>query len=322
MSNNEVELVTSKKSIRAAVVGVGHLGREHARILSKLSDVELVAVVDVDRIRAEEVANATGSCPLGDFSDLSSDIDAVSVVVPTALHEKVSVPLLERGIGVLVEKPLARSVAETERILAAARCSGATLAVGHTERYNPAVEAVRSLVLNPRFIEGHRLGTFTDRSLDIDVVLDLMIHDLDLVLSFVQEEVTAIEAVGVPVLTDHIDIANARLRFSSGCIANLTASRISRERVRKVRFFQENSYVSVDFSEQGAESWKLVGTKGQEPSIQGGKLPVVRAEPLERELVDFVNAVRERRCPMVSGEDGVRAVALAHRVVGAMQVGP
>ncbi len=314
--------MTAPAAVRAAVVGVGHLGREHARILAALAGVELVAVVDIDRARAEAVAAATGCRAVRDLRDLVGGVDAVTVAVPTAAHAEVGVPLLERGIGVLVEKPLARSVAEAERMLTAARGSGATFAAGHTERYNPAVTAVRSLVSNPRFIEGHRLGTFPERSLDIDVVLDVMIHDLDLMLSLVSADVTSIEAVGVPVLTDRVDIANARLRFASGCIANLTASRISRERVRKVRFFQKDSYVAVDFAAQGAEAWQLVRPPGGDPAIQGGQLPVTQAEPLERELADFVGAVRERRRPLVTGEDGLRAVALAQRVTDAMQVGP
>jgi predicted dehydrogenase len=193
------------------------------------------------------------------------------------------------------------------------------LAAGHTERHNPAVAAVMPFVTMPRFIEVHRLGAFPDRSLDIDVVFDLMIHDLDIILAMVKEDVTTIEAVGVPVLTDKYDIANARLRFSSGCIANITASRISKERVRKIRLFQPDAYVSIDYAEQEVEGYRLVRRDGERPQIQGGKLPVTRDEPLKRELEDFVRAVRDKRRPLVTGEDGLRALTLAQAIADKME---
>ena len=233
---------------------------------------------------------------MSDFREVLDEVDAVTVAVPTELHRDVALPFLERGIAVLVEKPMARSLAEADELVAAARASGATLAVGHTERYNPAVAAVLPLVTSPRFIEVHRLGVFPDRSLDIDVVFDLMIHDLDIILALVRSDVESIEAVGVPVLTPKFDIANARLRFASGCIANVTASRISRERVRKIRFFQPDAYLSIDYAAQEVEGWRLVRRDGERPGIEGGPLPVERDEPLRRELADFVRAVaRERR---------------------------
>ncbi len=207
-------------------------------------------------------------------------------------------PFLERGVAVLVEKPMAHSLAEADAMIAAAAQSGATLAVGQTERHNPAVAAVLPLVTSPRFIEVHRLGAFSERSLDIDVVFDVMIHDLDIVLALVRSEITAIEAVGVPVLTPKFDIANARLRFASGCIANVTASRISRDRVRKIRFFQPDAYLSIDYAAQEVEGWRLV--RARRPAAgtsRAGQIPVQRDEPLRRELLDFVDAVRERRPP-------------------------
>jgi len=237
---------------------------------------------------------------------------------PSGLHCAIAVPFLSAGIAVLVEKPMARSPAEAGSMIAAARAAGAVLAVGHTERFNPAVEAARPLLADPRFIEVHRLGTFPERSLDIDVVFDLMIHDLDVVLSLVDAEVESIEAVGVPVLTGRVDIANARLRFANGCIANLTASRISRERVRKIRFFQPATYLSIDYAAQKVELWRLVTREGAVPSIQGGEVDVVNEEPLKRELADFVAAVRERRAPGVTGADGLRALSLAQRVTDRM----
>ncbi len=304
--------------IRAAVIGVGHLGRHHARILATLEGVELVAVVDTDGDRAAAASTATGAPPRSDFRDVLSEVDAVTIAVPTELHREVALPFLERGIAVLVEKPMTRSLAEADELVSAARRSGATFGVGHTERYNPAVAAVLPLVTSPRFIEVHRLGAFPERSLDIDVVFDLMIHDLDIILALVQSEVESIEAVGVPVLTTRYDIANARLRFASGCIANVTASRISKERVRKIRFFQPDAYLSIDYAAQEVEGWKLVRREGQRPAIEGGPLPVARDEPLRRELADFIGAVREKRAPLVDGEAGRRALALATRVADRM----
>jgi predicted dehydrogenase len=204
-------------------------------------------------------------------------------------------------------------------MIAAARASGATLAVGHTERYNPAVTAVMPLVTSPRFIEVHRLGVFPERSLDIDVVFDLMIHDLDVILSLVRSEVASVEAVGVPVLTPRFDIANARLRFESGCIANVTASRISKDRVRKIRFFQPDAYISIDYAAQEVEGWRLVKRDGAKPSIQGGALTVARDEPLRIELADFARAVRDRVPPRVDGAAGRRALALATVIAEKME---
>ncbi|MEO8522112.1 MAG: Gfo/Idh/MocA family oxidoreductase [Acidobacteriota bacterium] len=305
--------------LRIAVVGAGHLGRHHARILSTLEGARLVAVVDTIHERAVEAAASSGARALTDVRDLAGDVDAVTVAVPTELHRDVALPLLQAGIAVLVEKPMARSVAEADELLAAAAASGATLAVGHTERYNPAVAAVLPLVTSPRFIEVHRLGVFPDRSLDIDVVFDLMIHDLDIILAFVGSDVESIEAVGVPVLTSKFDIANARLKFASGCIANVTASRISRDRVRKIRFFQPDAYISIDYAAQEVEGWRLVPRESGRPAIEGGPLPVERDEPLRRELADFVRAARTRTTPLVDGHAGRRALELATRIAEKMQ---
>jgi predicted dehydrogenase len=305
--------------LRVGVIGVGHLGRHHARILSALEGAKLTAVADVIPQRASESAAPSGARPFSNSRELLGEVDAVTVAVPTELHLEIALPFLERGTSVLVEKPMARSLDEADRMIAAARASGAVLAVGHTERYNPAVAAVLPLVTSPRFIEVHRLGVFPDRSLDIDVVFDLMIHDLDVILSLVRSEVSSIEAVGVPVLTSKYDIANARLRFDSGCIANVTASRISKDRVRKIRFFQPDSYLSIDYAAQEVEGWRLVRRDGGRPSIEGGQLPVTHDEPLRRELADFVRAVRERSAPLVDGEAGRRALALATRIADRME---
>jgi predicted dehydrogenase len=301
-----------------AVIGVGHLGRHHARLLASLPGVELAAVVDTNRARAEEIAAAHGTTPLFDPSELTGKVDAVTVAVPTEKHRDVVMPFLDARIPVLVEKPMARSVTEADEMVSAGQRAGVPLAVGHTERFNPAVAAARSVLVNPRFIEVHRLGAFPDRSLDIDVVFDLMIHDLDVVLSLVDSDVVSIEAVGVPVLTGRVDIANARLRFGNGCIANLTASRISRDRVRKIRFFQPATYLSIDYAAQKVEVWRVVKGSGPLPSIDGGELPVTNEEPLKRELVDFVESVRSGRPPAVTGEDGRRALALAQEITDRM----
>jgi predicted dehydrogenase len=274
--------------------------------------------VDTNRGRAAEIASAHGVRALFDASALLGQVDAVTVAVPTELHRDIALPFLAAGIPVLVEKPMARSLAEADALIEASARTGALLAVGQTERFNPAVEAARPLLVDPRFIEVHRLGTFPERSLDIDVVFDLMIHDLDVVLSLVDAEVDSIEAVGVPVLTGRVDIANARVRFTNGCIANLTASRISRERVRKIRFFQPAAYLSIDYAAQKLEVWRLVKGSGPMPSIEGGELPVTNEEPLQRELADFVQAVQSRRPPLVDGRQGRRALELATRIVSRM----
>jgi predicted dehydrogenase len=303
--------------LRVAVVGVGHLGRHHARLLGAMPGVTLVGVADTNAARAAEIAAACGTTPFADWQALPP-VDAVTVATPTESHVAVAEGLLARGAHVLVEKPLARSLEEADRLIARARQSGRLLAVGHTERFNPAVAAARPLLHAPRFIEAHRLGTFPERSLDIDVVFDLMIHDLDLLLAIVGEPVVSVEAVGVPVLTPRIDIANVRLRFEGGCIANLTASRISRDRVRKIRFFQPKSYLSIDYAAQEVEHWTLGSGPAGTPAIAGGKLDVTRDEPLGRELRDFIEAVRTGRPPEVTGEQGRAALALAADIVERM----
>ncbi len=308
-------------SLRIAVIGVGHLGRHHARILATLPNVQLVSVVDTNEPRAREIAAACGAEPAFDYRDVLGRVDAVTIAVPTELHAEIAVPFLQTGIPVLVEKPMARTLAEADAMISAAAKAGACLAVGHTERFNPAVAAARSVITDPRFIEVHRLGTFPDRSLDIDVVFDLMIHDLDVVLSIVNADVESIDAVGVPVLTSRVDIANARLRFGNGCIANLTASRISRDRVRKIRFFQPATYVSIDYAAQKVDLWRVTQQGGPMPSIEGGEVPVVNEEPLGRELADFVDAAVTKRPPLVTGEDGRRALAVAQAITDKINIG-
>jgi len=306
-------------ALRIAVVGVGHLGQHHARLLASMDGVQLVGIVDTKPGRAGEIASKLVVPSFTHLGELPLDgLDAVTIAVPTVSHLDVALPLIDAGVSVLVEKPLSSSLDDADKMIESAARRGVVLAAGHTERFNPAVVAALPLVSNPRFIEVHRLGTFPERSLDIDVVFDLMIHDLDLLLTSVKSEVVSIEAIGVNVLTPKTDIANVRLRFESGCIANVTASRISRDKIRKVRFFQPASYLSIDYAAQEAEIYRLVAHNGR-PQIEGGKLDIKRDEPLRAELADFVEAVRDRREPGVSGRAGRDALALATKVAETME---
>lgn len=305
--------------LRVGVVGVGHLGRHHARLLATAPGARLVAVADTSRDRAEAAASAAGADAFTDHRAMLGRVDAVSIAVPTVDHLSVARDFLEAGVHVLVEKPMTATLAEAEALIALADRVGRVLAVGHTERFNPAVAAAIPLVTRPRFIEVHRLSGFPERSLDIDVVFDVMIHDLDIVLAIDPSEVLTVDAVGVPVLSPKVDIANARLKLASGCTVNLTASRISRDKVRKVRFFQPHMYVSVDYGEQELDVWRIVPKPGERPSIEGRPVPVEKGEPLGRELHDFVDAVRTGRPPRVTGRDGYRALHLATRVAEAIE---
>lgn len=307
--------------VRVGVIGVGHLGKHHARILSSMLGVEFVGACDLDLSRAEAaVAAGPGAKAFQKAADLLGLVDAVVIAVPTINHLAVARPFLESGVACLIEKPIAPNLAEADAMVAMAAKSGATLAVGHSERFNPAMITARPLLTQPRFVEVHRLSSFPERSLDIDVVFDVMIHDLDIILSVDGSEVTSVEAVGINVLTPKVDIANARLKFASGCVANITASRISREPVRKVRFFQEDSYVSIDYAAKEIEAWRVTPQAEGRPKIEGGPVAVPAGEPLAAELMDFVAAVRDKRAPIVSGADGRRALALAARVHEAMAI--
>jgi predicted dehydrogenase len=276
-------------------------------------------VADILPERARQVGQTYETSAVADYRRLLPQIRAASIAVPTVDHYRVAVELLEAGIDVLVEKPIAATVAEAEGIVEMARARGRILAVGHTERYNPAVTALLEQAGESRFIEVHRLGVFTHRSLDIDAVLDLMIHDLDVVATLVRSDVRSIEAIGVPVLTEKVDIANARLRFSSGCVANLTASRISQTKVRKLRVWERQQYISVDYLNQQALSYRLVRSGEQGPEIRSNDAVVQREEPLKLELADFLSAVIERRKPVVTGEDGLRALELAIQIISVME---
>ncbi|MBI4455865.1 MAG: Gfo/Idh/MocA family oxidoreductase [Acidobacteria bacterium] len=304
--------------ISIAVVGVGALGEHHARHLAALSGTRLVGVVDLLEDRASRVARALGVPALTDYRLVMDRVEAVSLVVPTKQHCEITVDLLRHGIHVLVEKPIADSLREADRMMEAAAKSGAILQIGHSERFNPALRAVQPYVKDPRFFEAHRLGVFVPRSLDIDVVLDLMIHDLDIIGWFVKSPLESVQAVGIPILTSNIDIANARLEFENGCVANVTASRVSNEKVRKLRFFQEHDYASVDFSDQRVSFYSLVQQDGRREIIDR-KLPVVRDEPLRVELEAFINTIRTDSLPECGGEQGRAALKLAKKILTAMK---
>ncbi len=299
------------------MVGVGDFGRNHVRVYRDLADAELAGVVDTDAERARHVGAEFSTAVLPDLAALVGRVDAVSLAVPTVEHARIGCRLLELGIDVLVEKPMAATLAEADELIAAARRNGRVLQVGHLERYNPAVVAVEKIVSRPLFFEVHRLGVFSPRSLDIDVVYDVMIHDLDILLALVGAPVTDLKAVGVPVLSDKMDIAHARIEFESGAVANLTASRVSTERVRKMRFFQQHEYISVDYTRQDALRVR-VRQPGPQPQFDFEKLPVQPEEPLRAELRAFLGAVRMREAPRVDGAAGRRALELADRVVASI----
>ncbi len=304
--------------IRLAVVGVGHLGRHHARVAASLGGVRVVGVHDHHPGRAEQVAREFSLPILPDLPAVASQADAVVVATPTVTHAEIAGFFLDRGVHVLVEKPIAARVSEADDLLARARRRHLVLEVGHVERYNPAIQAALDLVSSPRFIEVHRLGVFSPRSLDVDVVLDLMIHDLQIVSSLVGRPVREIRAAGVPVLTPKLDIANARLAFEGGCVANLTASRVSADKVRKLRVFAPSIYVSVDMQAQSVSAYRLARDAGR-AEIHPVQVPVSREEPLARELADFRRSIAEGGRPLVSGEDGRDALVLAERVLDAVE---
>jgi predicted dehydrogenase len=315
--------------LRVGVVGVGHLGRFHTRVFSELGACELVGVHDSDAARAAEIANEYGTTAIADLGELLGSVDAVSIATPTVSHHKVASCCLEAGVHVFIEKPVAKTVDEAREIVDLGREKGLAVQVGHIERFNPAVRAAMAVLDAPKFIEVHRLGVFVPRGTDVAVVLDLMIHDIDLILGTVDSDVTSIEAVGIPVLSPSIDIANARLSFADGCVANITASRVSREKVRKIRFFQPDAYVTVDTLKPRAQVFRRKEVSEDRlrrivsGEIEGGlgdvvdyeDLPLDSQDSLELELGAFVDAASGRSAPLVSGEDGLRALEVAMEIL-------
>jgi len=303
------------RGVRVAVVGCGDFGRNHVRVYRELG-AEIAGIYDTDRGRREQVAAEFGVPALEGIEGLTGRVDAASVAVPTASHVQAGCALLEQGIDVLVEKPMASSLGEADELIAAARRHDRILQVGHLERFNPGLVAAQPHVGRPLFFEVHRLGIFSPRSLDVDVIYDVMIHDLDILLTLVGEPVVDVRAVGIPVVTRRVDIAHARLEFAGGAVANVTASRVSTERVRKLRFFQTHEYLSVDFARRDAIRIHVAGTSESGiPQFAFEKLAAEPVEPLRAELEAFLESVRSRRSPLVDGAAGRRALELADRVM-------
>ena len=304
------------EKLRVGVIGVGYLGRFHARIYNDMKSVELVGVADTDHDTADRVASEYGTRAMYDPMALLDEVDVVSVVVPTSLHRQVALPYLEKGVHMLLEKPVASTLEDARVIVDTAQKHGAILQIGHLERFNAGIMALADHVNEPRFIEAHRLGPFVERATDVDVVTDLMIHDIDIILSLVGDKLTTISATGTPVLTDHVDIANARLEFANGAVANVTASRVSSKKFRRIRVFGRNSYRAINFVDQQLE----VAYRGEIP--EGQKYPeivyeshsITPSQPLDAELEHFIDVVRRGEQPLVTGEDGIEALRVAMQV--------
>ena len=300
--------------LRVGVVGVGHLGSRHAQIYAAMPGVHLTAICDREAARVRGLARTLRCRALTDYRALSGVVDAVSLAVPTTLHAAIGRDLLAQGIHVLIEKPIATTLAEADRLIRTAARHRVVLQVGHVERFNAAIHTAIARLTHPRFIEVHRLSPYPFRGTDVSVVLDVMLHDLDLILMLVRARVARVAALGVPVLSASEDIANARLEFASGCVANLTASRISDETIRRIRVFQEDSYLSIDYKAQTVE---LAQRRGR--TIHRVHLPVNQRPPLQEELAAFVRSIVNQRPPVVSGEDGRAALALALRIENTMR---
>ncbi|MFQ5882150.1 MAG: Gfo/Idh/MocA family oxidoreductase [Candidatus Methylomirabilales bacterium] len=312
-----------ERKIRVGVVGVGHVGQHHARIYRELPGVELAGLADIDPAKLQAVQGSLKVSAVQDYRELFGRVDGMSVAVPTHLHAQVARDCLARGIDVLVEKPLAETLEEAEELTELARRLGRILQVGHVERFNGAVRALHRIVSTPGFIECHRLSPFPQRGTDVDVILDLMIHDIDIILSVVKSPVSQVSAVGVPVLTDRVDIANARLEFESGCVANVTASRVSTERVRKIRIFQPDAYISLDYASQEIVLYRrlppdLQSAPPRLPRIVREQVAVEKEEPLRLQITSFLTCVREQARPEVSGEEAVEALRVASQILAKM----
>ncbi len=294
------------KKIKVAVIGAGHLGAQHARIYSTINNVESAGVCDIDKDKASKAANLYNTFAYTNYKSLVGKIDAASICVPTILHYKVARDFLKAGVNLLIEKPITASLPQARDLLRLANKNHLILQVGHVERFNAAVRKVAASRKNPRFIECHRLGPFSRRVTDVGVVLDLMIHDIDIVLGLIKSKVKKIEAIGVKVLTEHEDIANARLTFQNKAVVNLTASRLTPEAVRKIRIFEEDAYISLDYINQSAQIYKKVGS-----SITQEAIDIQKEEPLKEELEHFIDCVENKKQPLVGGEEAIEALRIA-----------
>ena len=318
----------TQRRLRVGVVGTGALGFHHARLLRRMEGAEFAGIFDVNPVRAAEVAKELDTTAHPSLDVLLDRVDAVSIAVPTPAHAEVGLAVLSRGIAALVEKPLADSIEGAERLVRQAETAGVVLQVGHVERFNRAVRAAAPYLDEPRFLQCERLAPFQPRGTDVAVILDLMIHDLDLILELVRAEVREVRATGVPVLTPHVDIANARVEFANGAVALVTASRISRERTRKLRIFQPTGYFSLDLAQGGGRffrlkpGWQGLGATRIEDIVEAVQLEAPEAEPLRLELESFLRAVRGEGEVVVSGAAGAQALALAWRVAEAVHASP
>jgi predicted dehydrogenase len=301
-------------SITAAVIGVGYLGKFHADKYAASEKVKLVAVVDIDAKRANEVGDSVGVPALTDYRALFGQVQCVSIAVPTRFHYRVARDFIEAGIDVLVEKPLTADIAEARALVEAAKARNVVLQVGHLERFNPAIRRLEGIIREPKFVECHRLAPFVERGTDVDVVLDLMIHDIDIIASLVRSPLQRVEAVGVPVLTDKPDIANARINFANGCIANVTSSRVSLKRERKIRFFQPDAYISIDYDQRRAQIYHKPAPGAGWLDIRAENIEIKDGDALADEIDSFLDCVRERTLPVVGGVDGLRALEIASMI--------
>jgi len=308
-------MVPLHKKLRIGVVGVGYLGRFHALIYSRMPQVDLIGVVDRDRARVQAVAQEAGCRVVADQQELLGEVDAVSIVTPTSTHLEVARPFLQQGVHTLLEKPIAPTYDEGRAIVALAEAGGALLQIGHVERFNAGVMALAQRIDRPRFIEAHRMGSFVGRATDVDVVSDLMIHDIDIILSLVPAPIVAIAAVGTSVLTEHVDIANARLEFADGAVANVVASRVSEGTMRRIRVFQPHAYLSLDFAKQALDiAYPQPHPDRPWPDIIRERIQLSPVKPLDAELAAFVDAVRHGQPPLVDGRVGLEALDVALRV--------
>jgi predicted dehydrogenase len=309
--------------LRAAVIGAGYLGRFHAQKYAVLEDCDLRAIVDIDPVRAQELATSLGAPAHTDYRAVLDQIDIASVVVPTELHHEVAKACLEAGVHILLEKPVTRTVAEAAELVELAARGGLVFQVGHLERFNPAILAVRDQITRPLFIESDRLAVFKPRGIDVNVVMDLMIHDIDLILSFARSDITAVRASGFPVLTPAVDIAHARIEFADGCVADVSASRVSQTSLRKLRIFQPDQYISIDCENFHVRSVRKEGSglgPGGMPQIASTEQQFEKADPLLSEVRAFAHAVRTRTDPPVTGADGKRALEVALEVCRQMNL--
>jgi predicted dehydrogenase len=304
----------SESAIASGVVGVGYLGKFHAEKYAASARAELVAVADINEARVREIANSVGAAAFTDYRELFDRVRCVSIAVPTRDHYRVARDFIDAGIDVLVEKPLTADLAEARELVQAAQAKNVILQVGHLERFNPAIRRLEGIVKEPKFVECHRLAPFVERGTDVDVVLDLMIHDIDVIASLVRAPIQRVEAVGVPVLTEKPDIANARINFANGCIANVTSSRVSLKRERKIRFFQPDAYISIDYDQRRAQIFYKPAPGAGWLDIRTETIEIKEGDALADEIDSFLDCVGNRKLPLVGGMEGLRALEIASMI--------